>query len=84
MRKKNRSAMEECLGQLLFSIANIGRLLGLDAEQSLRRTLDRITLRIEDSLDRSGGNEKLCQEDLDDIWRHAISLRLNPAEEVKT
>jgi len=62
----------EELGDLLFAAANLGRLMGVDPEQALRRTLDRFTARFQ-KLERDLGKPvaEASFEELDAAWEAA-------------
>jgi tetrapyrrole methylase family protein/MazG family protein len=68
----DQDALEEELGDLLFSLVNLGRFLGLSAEEALRRTIGKFEYRfrnIEREL-RSRGKapEEATLEEMDEIW----------------
>lgn len=57
MQQGRQDRMEDELGDLLFSIVNLGRFLSLDPEEALRKTIARFQNRfsyIEDSLNANG------------------------------
>lgn len=64
--------MAEHLGDILFSVVNLGRLVRIDAEQALRATLDRFTervTRIERRLAERGlGLDDVSPLELDALW----------------
>jgi len=75
MATRDKRAMHHELGDLLFALCSLGRHLGVDAEQSLRDTLDRFTRRfnhVEASLEADGiapGGADLA--DLERRWQLA-------------
>ena len=71
-RGKPESAEEE-FGDILFSIVNISRFLGIDAEDSLRKTINKFMKRfhaIEERIRKGGGKplEEHTLEELDALW----------------
>ena len=72
MRSKNEEEMKNELGDLLFSITNVSRKLGFDAESCLRGTINKFDKRfkqIEEHLQKK--NENIYDTDLeklDEIW----------------
>jgi nucleoside triphosphate diphosphatase len=73
---------EDEMGDLLFSIANLSRKLGIEPETALRKANDKFTRRFEDmeqSIAASG--RSMSQMDLDDLeaeWQRAKSLHQAP------
>jgi len=71
-RINDREAIEEELGDLLFSVANLARFVSLCPEDALRKTIDKfqkIFRYIEQELPKRG--KKLCEaslEDMDKLW----------------
>lgn len=68
----DQDALEEELGDLLFSLVNLGRFMGISAEEALRRTIGKFEYRfrnIEREL-RSRGKtpEEATLEEMDEIW----------------
>lgn len=67
--------VEEEMGDILFSCANLARHLGLDAEASLRRATSkferRFTLMETQARDAGKALESLSAEALDDLWEAA-------------
>jgi len=65
-------ALEEELGDLLFSLVNLGRFLGVSAEGALRRTIAKFEYRfrqIEKELQARGKTpEEATLEEMDEIW----------------
>jgi tetrapyrrole methylase family protein/MazG family protein len=74
----DQARMEDELGDLLFSIANLGRFLSLNPEEALRKTINRFQKRftfLEDELDRQGvPMQKASLEELDKLWEQAKSI----------
>ncbi len=72
---QDRAGMERELGDLLFSIVNLGRFLGIDAEEALRQTVNRFVLRfehVERTLARTGQTfHNSSLEELDSLWDEA-------------
>jgi tetrapyrrole methylase family protein/MazG family protein len=69
---KERIASE--LGDVLFTLVNVGRQLEIDAEESLRHQLTRFEGRfrfMEERADANGGLESLTLEQMEDLWRQA-------------
>ena len=68
----NRAAMQSEMGDLLFSLVNLCRHLGLDAEESLRASADRFAARFREAERRlrlAGRDPRLCTPaELDAIW----------------
>lgn len=68
----DQDALEEELGDLLFSLVNLGRFLGLSAEEALRRTIGKFEYRfrnIERELRARGKTpEEATLEEMDEIW----------------
>jgi MazG family protein len=77
-RHHDRVGMEEELGDLLFSIVNLGRFLGIDAEEALRQTVNRFVLRFEHIERTLVQNRRTFHdsslEDLDALWEEAKRL----------
>lgn len=68
----DRDALEEELGDLLFSLVNLGRFMGISAEEALRRTIAKFEYRfrsIEEELRARGKTpEEATLEEMDEIW----------------
>ncbi len=68
----DRAAVEEELGDVLFSLVNLGRFLGLSSEEALRRTIAKFEYRfrkIEEELKRRGKSPgESTLEEMDEIW----------------
>ena len=71
----NPLRMEDELGDLLFSIVNLGRFLALNPEEALRKTLNRFQKRfsyVEDSLHSQGKQmQNTTLEEMDLLWEQA-------------
>ncbi len=71
--KADREAVEEELGDLLFSVVNLARHLGVDAETALRRAgakFERRARKVAESLRQSGAEEADART-IDHLWRKA-------------
>ena len=70
---KDRAAVEEEFGDLLFALVNYERMLGLDAEEALARASEKFLSRfekMESFLIESGGNPSQCtKNDLILAWK---------------
>ena len=77
--------VREELGDLLFSIVNVARLLGVDAEDSLREAAEKFTRRFREveaemsAAGRTVGDASL--EELDRTWEAVKSREGRPAAE---
>lgn len=71
----DKKALEEELGDLLFSVVNVSRFLGIDPEASLDYTLDKFIRRfthIEDSALACGkALEDMSLSEMDELWNEA-------------
>ncbi len=74
----DRNRIIEELGDLLFTTVNVSRLLKVDAEESLRHTVDKFTRRfaqIEEKCRMSGRKlDQVSLSEMDDWWEHAKKL----------
>ncbi len=72
---QDRTAIEDELGDLLFTLVNLGRFLAMDAEDSLNRAIGRFQKRfshMEEALTRQGRIFSTCTPDeMDVLWRGA-------------
>jgi MazG family protein len=84
MRHADQQAMTDELGDLLFAIVNLGRFLNIDAEEALRRTINRFVTRfehIEQSLARAGKTfQETTLEEMDALWVEAKGRESGPQE----
>lgn len=75
LENDDRAEQEKEFGDLLFSIVNVGRLAGLDAENAMRTTNNKFMRRftyIEESLAKSGRNTTdSTLEEMDALWEEA-------------
>jgi MazG family protein len=73
VKNGDRQKMEAKLGDILFALANLGRLEQIDAEEALRSTLNRFSMRfehIERSLTENGRDPQLPTiDERDALWR---------------
>ena len=80
---ENRAAIEEELGDLLFSAVNVSRFLHVDAEQALTGSTDKFIRRFarveELARDRDIDLAAASLEEMDALWDEA--KRLDPREE---
>jgi tetrapyrrole methylase family protein/MazG family protein len=71
----NQARMEAELGDLLFSIVNLGRFLALDPEEALRKTIERFSRRfthVEESLHAAGRRlQDATLAEMDRLWEEA-------------
>lgn len=71
----NPQRMEDELGDLLFSIVNLGRFLALNPEEALRKTITRFQRRfsyVEESLHSQGKQmQDTSLEEMDKLWEQA-------------
>ncbi|MFB0515192.1 MAG: nucleoside triphosphate pyrophosphohydrolase [Candidatus Neomarinimicrobiota bacterium] len=71
-RTDDSDALEEEFGDLLFSLVNLGRFVGISAEEALRRTITKFEYRfrhIEKELRAQGKTpEEATLEEMDAIW----------------
>jgi len=78
IQEDNKEDMKEEIGDLLFTIVNIARHLGIDPESSLRKTNKKFTERfkyIEDRIKESGKEWKdFSLEELDKLWESSKTL----------
>lgn len=78
---KDKQMLEEELGDVLFSIVNLARLLGLDPEICLRKTNEKFYKRfqyIESTAKEKGWEiESLSLEKMDSLWEEAKTLGKN-------
>lgn len=69
------------LGDVLFTMVNVGRYVGIDAEEALRKQLARFERRfryMEERTDASGGLESRTLEQMEALWQEAKEKERNP------
>ena len=75
VEREDHNAIEGELGDVMFSLVNLGRFMNMDAEQLLRRTNKKFTERfqfIEHSLRDAGRDIKQASlEEMDALWKKA-------------
>ncbi|HXV19386.1 MAG TPA: nucleoside triphosphate pyrophosphohydrolase [Desulfuromonadales bacterium] len=75
LQHADQQAMADELGDLLFSIVNLGRFLNIDAEEALRQTANRFVARfghIEATLAERGRTlQQSSPEEMDSLWNEA-------------
>ncbi len=72
----NKKKIEDEFGDILFSIVNISRFLGIDAESSLRKTINKFKKRfqyIESVVEKRGGEplNNYSIHEMDELWEEA-------------
>lgn len=80
-RNDDRQEMDEELGDLLFSVVNISRFVGIEPEEALERTIDKFIRRfqyVEESVARRGQSmDKMSLKELDMFWEEAKRREAN-------
>ena len=80
----NREALEDELGDLLFSVVNLGRVFGLDPERALARTNARFTRRFQgmEALAAKAGRpfDSHSLEEMEALWTKVKSEERNGVE----
>jgi MazG family protein len=75
LQRADQQAMADELGDLLFTIVNLGRFLNIDAEEALRQTANRFVARfghIETTLAERGQTlQQSSPEEMDSLWNEA-------------
>jgi len=76
IEKRNREEVEEEFGDILFSLVNVSRFLGIDAEEALRKSIRKFIHRfksVEDRVSRRGKKplESHSIEELDKLWEES-------------
>ncbi len=75
LRSEARESYKEEVGDLLFSVMNLARMLAIDPESALRDAIDKFERRFRSvvaSIERSGQNvEDIPVEELDVLWEEA-------------
>lgn len=86
--EENPSRVAEEFGDLLFSLANLARKLGVDPESALRAANDKFTTRfstVEDVLKAEGSSvHKATLEEMEAAWQKAKSRALAPGPSHRT
>lgn len=77
MKRKDKSAIEDELGDVFFSLVNVSRFLGVNAEEALRRTIGKFVTRfryIERRASEAGRPlPDMSLEEMDALWDEAKS-----------
>tara|TARA_Y100001968_G_C19017814_1_gene553658 strand:- start:223 stop:603 length:381 start_codon:yes stop_codon:yes gene_type:complete len=72
---ESQEKINEEFGDLMFSIVNLGRHLGVDSEEALKQTNRKFTNRfkfVEDSIRSQGGKiENTTLEEMETLWQQA-------------
>ena len=75
---KEKMAVEEEFGDLLFSLVNLARTLDIDPEKSLKMSIDKFKKRVRESIkiitDEKLSDEQLTEEKLLEIWKQVKDL----------
>jgi MazG family protein len=76
VQKRKREEVEEEFGDILFSLVNVSRFLGIDAEEALRKSIRKFVKRfksIEERVSRKGEKplESHSIEELDKLWEES-------------
>jgi len=75
LQKGNKSRITEEAGDVLFSIINVMRLSGIDAEDALRKTIDKFVKRFryieKESSRNSLSLDKMSLEEMEILWQKA-------------
>lgn len=78
VEKNSPEEMESELGDILFSLVNVGRFLEVNPEEALRKTISRFIKRfryIEESLAQKGKDFKdTSLQEMDELWKVAKSF----------
>jgi tetrapyrrole methylase family protein/MazG family protein len=81
LAEENPSRIEEELGDMLFSVVNYARFLGVDPESALHTTVTKFTQRfgyVEDQLRaQSRSLEEATLQEMDALWEEAKTRNLN-------
>lgn len=77
IERSQKKAVEEEIGDLLFSIVNLSRLLGINPEEALRKTVNKFVKRfqyIEEKAKKEGLElSRMSLEDMERLWQEAKS-----------
>jgi tetrapyrrole methylase family protein/MazG family protein len=81
LREGDQTRIKEEIGDLLFTVVNLGRFLSIDTEDALHKTISRFTARfnhIEDSLIKKGSSvQKSSLEEMELLWQEAKNIERN-------
>ncbi|MBI3753987.1 MAG: nucleoside triphosphate pyrophosphohydrolase [Deltaproteobacteria bacterium] len=81
LRKGNTKGMEEELGDLIFSLVNVGRFIQINTEEALRKTIGKFITRfhyIEESLRKKGKElDNASLDEMEKLWNEAKSKEKN-------
>ena len=81
MKKLDNEEMTKEMGDLLFSVVNVSRLLHIDPEEALHRTVDKFIKRfrfIEESLAKKGISAKESDlETMNSLWELSKDKKVN-------
>ena len=82
MHSKNTDAMEDEIGDLLFSVVNLARKCKVDPEAALRRTNRKFRKRFEtiekESKRRGISLEEMNLQEMDQIWEESKHTDIEP------
>lgn len=77
--KGSKNEIEEELGDVLFVLVNLSRFMGMNAEEALKKTINKFTERfryIEQKAKEAGQNlSEMTLEEMDKLWEEAKSLK---------
>ena len=83
-KNTEQDKQEEELGDLLFSVVNIGRWLGIDSETALHRMLEKFQRRFAQTqtlaLEQGRRLEDCSLEEMEDFWQAAKRLERGKKE----
>ena len=78
-KDENKSRIEEELGDLLFSCVNLSRLLTIDCEEALRKTIKKFIARFsymeKKTLEKHKFLKDLTLEQMDELWNEAKNFQ---------
>lgn len=78
-KDENKSRIEEELGDLLFSCVNLSRLLNIDCEEALRKTIKKFIARFsymeKKTLEKHKFLKDLTLEQMDELWNEAKNFQ---------
>lgn len=85
VERKDAEAMEEELGDLLFTVVNAARFVEVNPEDALRRTIGKFITRFHhverDILDRGGDLSSASMEEMERLWQEAKETAREAAPE---